>query len=302
MKRAQGVQTLAFSSRPFVLCGLPVRRLPKHQLLYERRNGQFVLQVIGHPDFGVPFGQDRLVPIFLATLAIQQKSQLIRFRTAAEMLETFGMHTGGKEYRRLVGAFERVFGATIFFGTDAHTSRAKVIQRSRFNFMSEAQIWYSRTPDQRVLSSELENVVVLSDEFYKEVISHPLPNDLDAVKVLAASPALLDLYMWLTYRCFKAINSEAIPIFGEFGLAGQIGTVEYSRPRRFRAMLEQWLKRFGRFGQNVQPTSAAAARNSSCAMPRRFARAQRAQSRGETACFLRAGRSRSGGFSDRFCR
>jgi hypothetical protein len=34
------------------------------------------------------------------------------------MLETFGMHKGGKEYRRLVAAFERVFGATIFFGTD----------------------------------------------------------------------------------------------------------------------------------------------------------------------------------------
>ncbi len=73
-------------------------------------------------------------------------------------------------------------------------------------------------------------MVVLSDEFYKEVSSHPLPNDLDAVKVLAASPAVLDLYMWLTYRCFKATTPEAIPIFGEFGLAGQIGTVEYSRP------------------------------------------------------------------------
>jgi hypothetical protein len=95
------------------------------------------------------------------------------------------MHTGGKEYRRLVSAFERVFGATIFFGTDTNTPQARVIQRSRFNFMSEAQIWYSRTPDQRVLSSEFENVVVLSDEFYKEVSSHPLPNDLEAVKVLA---------------------------------------------------------------------------------------------------------------------
>jgi plasmid replication initiation protein len=108
--------------------------------MYERRNGRFVLQITGHPEFGVPFGQDRLVPIFLATLAVQQKSQIVRFRTAAEMLESFGMHTGGKEYRRLVAAFERVFGATIFFGTDTDTARSKVMQRSRFNFMSEAQI------------------------------------------------------------------------------------------------------------------------------------------------------------------
>jgi hypothetical protein len=239
--RDQATQTFCFNSRPFVLCGLPVRRLPKDQLLYERRNGRFVLQVTGHPEFGVPFGQDRLVPIFLATLAVQQKSQTIRFRTAAEMLETFGMQTGGKEYRRLVGAFERVFGATIFFGTDALKGSAKVVQRSRFNFMREAQIWYSRSPEQRPLSSEFENVVVLSDDFYQEILSHPVPNDLEAVKVLAASPAILDLYMWLSYRSFKAKGTESIPIFGEFGLANQLGCVEYSRPRRFRAMLDQWL-------------------------------------------------------------
>jgi hypothetical protein len=239
IKREQGAQNLCFSSRPFVLCGLPVRRLPKDQLLYERRNGNFVLQVTGHPEFGVPFGQDRLVPIFLATLAVRQKSQVISFQSAAEMLDSFGMHKGGKEYRRLVAAFERIFGATIFFGTDTLTGPAKVVQRSRFNFMSEAKIWYSRTPDK---STEFKNVIVLSDDFYNEVLAHPVPNDLEAVKLLAASPAVLDLYMWLSYRCFKAKGPEAIPIFGPYGLASQLGSVEYSRPRRFRAMLEQWLR------------------------------------------------------------
>jgi hypothetical protein len=53
-----------------------------------------------------------------------------------------------------------------------------------------------------------------------------VPNDLEAVKLLAASPAVLDLYMWLSYRCFMAKGVETIPIFGEFGLANQIGTVE----------------------------------------------------------------------------
>jgi hypothetical protein len=47
--------------------------------------------------------------------------------------------------------------------------------------------------------------------------------------------------MWLSYRSFKAKGTESIPIFGEFGVANQLGCVEYSRPRRFRAMLEQWL-------------------------------------------------------------
>jgi Plasmid encoded RepA protein len=241
MNRDQKNQTLCFSSRPFVLCGLPVRRLPSKQLLYERRNGHFVLQVAGHPEYGVPFGQDRIVPIFLATLAVQQKSQVIRFQSASEMLETFGMHKGGKEYRRLIAAFERIFGATMFFGTYALKPGAKVIHRSRFNFLREAKIWYNRDDSQTPHSVSFENVIVVSGEFYQEITSHPIPTDLDAVRVLSSAPAILDLFMCLSYRCFSAKREEGVPIFGPRGLLAQLGNVEYSRPRRFRQKLEESL-------------------------------------------------------------
>ena len=152
------------------------------------------------------------------------------------------MHKGGKEYRRLVAAFERIFGATIFFGTDSVSTRTKVVQRSRFNFLRQAQIWYNRQPEQQALGQDFENTIVLSDEFYQEIISHPIPTDLEAVKVLASSPGVLDLFMWLIYRCFVAKGPERIPIFGAFGLVNQIGSVKYTRQRRFTAKLEQWLK------------------------------------------------------------
>lgn len=241
LKREEGRQNVGFSSRPFVLCGLPVRKPPRNEMLYERRNGNFVLQTTGHPNYGLPFGQDRIVPICLATLAVRQKSQTIRFRTAAEMLETFGMHKGGKEYRRLVAAFERIFGATIFFGTDTFRGTAKVVQRSRFSFFHAAQIWYSRDPQQYPISDQFENVIVLSDEFYREITAHPIPADLEAVKVLAGAPAVLDLFLWLSYRCFLAKGKETIPLFGAYGLARQLGSIEYARPRRFREKLDSWL-------------------------------------------------------------
>ena len=211
-------------------------------MLYERRNGDLVLQIAGHPNYGIPFGQDRIVPIYLATLAVRQQSQTIRFRTAAEMLETFGMHKGGKEYRRLIAAFERIFGATIFFGTDTFRGPARVVQRSRFSFFREAQIWYGRESEQYPISAQFENVIVLSDEFYREIVAHPIPADLEAVKVLAGAPAVLDLFMWLSYRCFVAKGKEMIPLFGPWGLASQIGSIEYARPRRFREKLEAWLE------------------------------------------------------------
>ena len=81
---------------------------------------------------------------------------------------------------------------------------------------------------------------MLSDEFYNETLAHPIPTGVDAVKVLASAPAVLDLFMWLVYRCFIAKREEQIPLLGDFGLTAQLGSVEYTRPRRFRAMVHQW--------------------------------------------------------------
>ena len=47
--------------------------------------------------------------------------------------------------------------------------------------------------------------------------------------------------MWLSYRCFTAQGPERIPLFGEFGLVAQLGSMEYVRPRKFRERLEKWL-------------------------------------------------------------
>ena len=241
LKREQATQRLGFASRPFVLCGLPVKKPQIGQLLHERRNGSFLLQVTGHPSYGLPWGQDRLVPIFLATLAIRQQSRVIHFRSAAEMLDTFGMQQGGTQYRRLVAAFQRIFGATIFFGTDTQRERATVVHRARFNFMSEARIWYSRDSSQETLPCGLQNEIVLSEEFFKEILEHPIPTDMEAAKALSCSPAALDLFTWLSYRCFVAKGRERVPLFGDTGLVNQLGSAEYTRPRKFRERLEGWL-------------------------------------------------------------
>jgi len=38
-----------------------------------------------------------------------------------------------------------------------------------------------------------------------------------------------------------AKGREQIPIFGDFGLAAQLGSSDYARPRKFRERLERWL-------------------------------------------------------------
>src|SRR5882757_9546136 len=145
----------------------------------------------------------------LRHLAMRQQKQTITFRSAAEMLEVFGMQQGGSQYRRLIAAFQRVFGATIFFGTDTQREKAAVTHQARFNFMWEARIWYSRDPNQEILPGGFENEIVLSDEFFREITTHSIPTDLEAAKALSSSPAALDLFMWLSYRCFTCQRARA---------------------------------------------------------------------------------------------
>jgi hypothetical protein len=50
-ERENGKQQLAYNAQPFVLCGIPLRRPPRTQLVHSRRNGRFFLDITGHPDY-----------------------------------------------------------------------------------------------------------------------------------------------------------------------------------------------------------------------------------------------------------
>ncbi len=232
----------AYSARPFVLCGIPVRRPNDHTLEYYRRNGRFRLRVIGHPDYGLPFGQDRLLLIWIASMATWQKNREIRFRSAATILETFGLPKDGRYYKRLIAGFERIFYSTFYFASDDQTAEAIVITRASFRFVKALQLWYLREPTSEQDSSRHENVIVLSEEFWREIQEHPIPVDLDVVRALADSPGNLDLYVWLVWRCWTAKGLTTVPLFGTQGLISQLGISENLRERDFRRQIVQWLK------------------------------------------------------------
>jgi len=44
-QRDQNKQELAYHARPFVLCGIPLRRPPQGQATHTRRNGRFFLEI-----------------------------------------------------------------------------------------------------------------------------------------------------------------------------------------------------------------------------------------------------------------
>jgi hypothetical protein len=68
--------------------------------------------------------------------------------------------------------------------------------------------------------------------------------DLEAARALSSSSSAQNLFTWLSYRCFVAKGEERVPLFGDWGLASQLGNTAYIRPRKFREKVEQWLDLF----------------------------------------------------------
>jgi hypothetical protein len=238
--RDQGTQEVAFGARPFILCGLPIRRLAPGLLRYSRRNGRFFLEVVGHPEYGVPFGQDRLIPLWVATQAVRWRSRTVEFESAAQILNEWGLPLNGAHYRRLADGFRRVFASTIFFGTSEERARAEVWDCGRLHFFERMRIWFRQEPSGDCAAVK-RNLVTLSEAFWEEIQTHPVPVDAAVIRALAHNAGCLDLYTWLSWRCYQARSEERIPLFGPLGLANQLGVQEYERERKFRERLRRWL-------------------------------------------------------------
>jgi hypothetical protein len=139
------------------------------------------------PEFGLPFGQTAC-SIFRRPWPSSGARQH-RFRP----IMLLGVRFVQRQWN-IVGWWRRSNASrcTIFFGSD--TSRPRPLGTPRPVQLS-ARSAYLKTA---VATEPLENVVVLSEEFYAEALAHPIPADLDAVRVLASAPAALDLFLWLT--------------------------------------------------------------------------------------------------------
>jgi Plasmid encoded RepA protein. len=240
-QREDATQDLVYSARPFILCGLPVKRPPADTLIHRRRNGHFFLHIQGHPDFGLPFGQDRLIAIWVASLAVRQKSRVIEFETASKILEEFGMPRNGFHCRRLIDGFKRIFASTIFFGNEGQAPTQELFTCARFCFFDRMRVWYTGENHGQKLRQSV-NRIELSEQFWREIQVHPIPAERHAVRGLANSPGCLDFYLWLSWRSHTARKIERVSLFGPAGLVHQLGSEDYGRPRDFRRTITRWLK------------------------------------------------------------
>ena len=119
------------------------------------------------------------------------------------MLDYFDLPKNGYDYHRIVQGFQRVFGATIFFGTEEQRQKAIIVDAARFHFFDRMHIWYNRDGTENPNGEESENTIALSEAFHEEIDRHKIPIERRVVAALANAPGILDLYVWLVWRTWS---------------------------------------------------------------------------------------------------
>ena len=144
----------------------------------------------------------------------------------------------------MVEGFQRVFAATIFFGTEQQPHKTPVMDLARFHFFDRMHLWFNNRDEAHGPAHEtFENEIVLSEAFYREIDEHRIPVEREAVAALAHTPGVLDFYMWLVWKSWTVKGRPAsVPLVAPNGLSEQLGSAEYAQPRLFRFRIKTWLR------------------------------------------------------------
>ena len=193
---------LGFMARLLALCSLP-RTNPGDRLQYVRRNGPYTLTITASTEgVQLPYGNiPRVLLAWVCTEAVRtQRRELVLGRSLYEFMQKLGMkdHSGGAhgERTRLKNQMRRLFrcGISLVYTDGARDASVSSYVADRTEFW-----WDTKRPDAPVL---WDSTIRLGEEFFNEIIAHPVPIDLHILKAVKRSPLGLDLYLWLTYRTF----------------------------------------------------------------------------------------------------
>lgn len=226
---------LGFVCRSLTLATLPHRAVEGHY--FQRVNGSVTMTMMAPPDVGLPYGSiPRLLMAYLSTNAVRTQSREIELgETMSQFMKTIGLNvTGGKrgDVTRLKNQTTRLFSSVVNVRYE-DDEKSLILNRP---VASQFSLWWSKDTSQ---ASLWRSSVVLSEEFYREIVEHPIPIDADILKLLKASPLQLDLYCWLSFRMSYLKKKTLIPWAS---LASQFGA-NYTLLRSFRAAFIDALKR-----------------------------------------------------------
>ena len=238
---------LGFYSSSFISSTLPHKNPGDEITTFGRRtsNQYFGVQAgydgINDKSRGLPYGSyPRLLLCFVMTEATKTKNPVIKLgNSLSEFMNKLGIVPYGGRWgsiTRLKNQIDRLFHARIHIQQINKDKNITGETSREFLLSDEKELWWSKTdPNQSLL---WESTITLSDKFFNEIISSPVPIDLDVLRVIRQSPLAIDLYLFLTHRVFKIRKPVNIP----WALLHKQLGAEYKEPRNFTQKCKKHLK------------------------------------------------------------
>ena len=170
---------LGFMARLLALCSLP-RTNPGNRLRYVRRNGPYKLGMTAGIDSKLPFGNfPRLILAWVCTEAVRTgRREIVLGKSLSDFMRSLGLEPVGGVRTRLRNQMRRLFSAHVQLVYEDEHGEARVSS----SVADRTELWWNdRKPDQPVL---WESKIRLGEDFYNEIISHPVPLNMNTLKAL----------------------------------------------------------------------------------------------------------------------
>ena len=144
--------------------------------------------------------------------------------------------------RRRVQTSVRQYG---FFGTKKERRGSEVWSTGRAHFFDRMSLWFRDEELGRAAKPTRSRFPIVLGRTERSSDTRRYRGGTHA----APKSGCLDLYTWLSWRCYKAKGTERVPLFGPQGLMNQLGVQEYARERKFENVSmpgSSWLFFIGR--------------------------------------------------------
>ena len=191
---------------------LPINKTDKTELITEYPNNKMTISC----PKGIPFGGiARIIVLYVNSIAVKYRSKQITLgKSIRDFVTTLGYaptYVKDGTNDQVLSQLEKLFFTTWFNERTIKTQCAdgnSIVenQNSRFHIFDGTITFEEVVSD---LSMNASAMVVLSDNYFDEILKHPVPLSLEAIRKLKKSPLALDLYCFIAYR---ANSNKLIPI------------------------------------------------------------------------------------------
>jgi hypothetical protein len=150
----------------------------------------------------------------ITTAASRNKSPIVRFDSAMEFMNAFGLSDSGTNYKHLTDSINRLKSFSIYICIDdgryEATNNGPVIRRAGTPSQIDFDVEKSGQP--RLPFSSDGFYVELDPSFFQEISEHGVPIPLELMRRYANNPLAWDFITWINYRIKLANGPSRIPL------------------------------------------------------------------------------------------